>query len=107
AQTNALSGPGWKHLEGDATGDLAYLCELQCSVRRRFQKVVEVGIPFLSYAQMAPSTTFHHPRNLVESLLAASTEMARALRYQGAATFEYLVHSHTGEWLFIEINPRI
>ncbi|KZP24352.1 hypothetical protein FIBSPDRAFT_856971 [Athelia psychrophila] len=59
---------------------------------------------------MAPSTTFYHPRNLVESLLAASTEMARALRYQGAATFEYLeylVNSHTGEWLFIEINPRI
>ncbi|KZP17612.1 hypothetical protein FIBSPDRAFT_933972 [Athelia psychrophila] len=84
---NALSGPGWKHLEGDATGDLAYLCELQCSVRWRFQKVVEI----------CTNGAFHHPRNLVESLLAASTEMARALRYQGAATFEYLVHSHTGE----------
>ncbi|KZP13532.1 hypothetical protein FIBSPDRAFT_131451 [Athelia psychrophila] len=44
----ALSGPGWKHIEvhmGGATGDVAHLCELQCSVQRRFQKLVEMA-PF-------------------------------------------------------------
>ncbi|KZP17462.1 carboxylase:pyruvate/acetyl-coa/propionyl-CoA [Athelia psychrophila] len=94
----ALSGPGWKHVEvqivGDGTGDVVHLWERECSVQRRFQKVVE----------MAPSTI---PRNLVKPLLAASVKMARALRYQGVGTFEYLVNSHTGQWVFLEINPRI
>ncbi|KZP05787.1 hypothetical protein FIBSPDRAFT_343058 [Athelia psychrophila] len=53
---------------------------------------------------MAPSTI---TRNLVQLPLTASTEMARALRYQGAGTLGYLVSSHTGQWVFLEINPRI
>ncbi|KZP09284.1 hypothetical protein FIBSPDRAFT_938564 [Athelia psychrophila] len=46
-------------------------------------------------------------RNLVEYLLAASVDMAPALRYPGVSTFEYLVNSRTGNWVFLEINPRV
>ncbi|KZP24355.1 hypothetical protein FIBSPDRAFT_422040 [Athelia psychrophila] len=49
----ALSGPVWMHIEvhmGGATGDVVHLCELQCSVQRRFHKLVE----------MAPSTILPH-----------------------------------------------
>ncbi|KZP17617.1 hypothetical protein FIBSPDRAFT_957067 [Athelia psychrophila] len=49
----ALSGPVWMHIEvhmGGATGDVVHLCELQCSVQRRFQKLVE----------MAPFTNLPH-----------------------------------------------
>ncbi|KZP24411.1 hypothetical protein FIBSPDRAFT_951176 [Athelia psychrophila] len=56
---------------------------------------------------MAPLTTFHHPKELDEPVLAASTKMARALRYQDAGTFQHLVNSNTDGWVFFEINTRI
>ncbi|KZP24420.1 hypothetical protein FIBSPDRAFT_422958 [Athelia psychrophila] len=40
-------------------------------------------------------------------MLAASTKMARALRYQGVSAFKYLVGSHTSEWVSLAINPLI
>ncbi|KZP16324.1 hypothetical protein FIBSPDRAFT_958055 [Athelia psychrophila] len=96
----ALSGPGCKHIEvqivSDATGDVARLCEPQCSVQRPFQTVVE-----------CPPSSSTIPRHLVEPLLAASTKMARALSYQGVGTFEYLVNSHTGKRTSLEISPQI
>ncbi|KAF7975679.1 hypothetical protein HWV62_8781 [Athelia sp. TMB] len=75
----ALSGPGWKHIEVQIVGD-------------------GTG------DSMAPSTL---SRFLVEPLLAASLKLARALKYKGVGTFEYLVNAHSGEWVFLEINPRI
>lgn len=53
---------------------------------------------------MAPST---FPRKLINPLLDASLKMARHLKYKGLGTFEYLVNAHSGEWVFLEINPRI
>ncbi|KAI1798000.1 hypothetical protein LXA43DRAFT_2473 [Ganoderma leucocontextum] len=94
----ALVGPGWKHVEvqvvGDSEGNVTHLWERECSVQRRFQKIVE----------MAPSTL---PRTTVESLLDAALRMARKLRYVGLGTFEFLVNSQLQEWVFLEINPRI
>lgn len=53
---------------------------------------------------MAPSTL---PRKLVDPLLHASLKMAQHLKYKGLGTFEYLVNANSGEWVFLEINPRI
>ncbi|KZP03724.1 hypothetical protein FIBSPDRAFT_968744 [Athelia psychrophila] len=46
-------------------------------------------------------------RKLVEYLLAASVNVALALRYPGVGTPEYPVNSRTGKRVFLEINPRI
>ncbi|KZP27934.1 glutathione synthetase ATP-binding domain-like protein [Athelia psychrophila] len=74
----ALSGPGWEDVEVQIVGDGT-------------GDVVHLW----------------HPRNIVDLLLAASMKIARALRYQGVGTFEYLVNSHTGQRVFLEINPRV
>ncbi|KAH9849626.1 hypothetical protein C2E23DRAFT_737078 [Lenzites betulinus] len=94
----ALVGHGWRHVEvqvvGDGSGSVTHLWERECSVQRRFQKVVE----------MAPSTL---PRGVVEPIIYASLEMARHLRYAGLGTFEFLVNAQSNEWIFLEINPRL
>ncbi|RXW22219.1 hypothetical protein EST38_g3634 [Candolleomyces aberdarensis] len=94
----ALTGPGWKHIEvqviGDGTGGVNHLWERECSVQRRFQKIVET----------APSRL---PRSGVQPLINASLSLAVKLLYKGLGTFEFLVNSRTGEWVFLEINPRV
>ncbi|KAF4616510.1 hypothetical protein D9613_008775 [Agrocybe pediades] len=95
----ALTGPGWKHVEvqiiGDGT-DVNHLWERECSVQRRFQKIVEI----------APS---HLSREDVRPLLDASLKMAKKLQYKGLGTFEFLVNVDTPrrQWVFLEINPRV
>ncbi|KAF9554220.1 hypothetical protein CPC08DRAFT_753802 [Agrocybe pediades] len=95
----ALTGPGWKHVEvqivGDGT-DVNHLWERECSVQRRFQKIVEI----------APS---HLSREDVQPLLDASLKMAKKLTYKGLGTFEFLVNTDTPQrqWVFLEINPRV
>ncbi|KZP15964.1 hypothetical protein FIBSPDRAFT_749342, partial [Athelia psychrophila] len=61
---------------------------------RRLQKLVET----------APSTI---TRNLAQLLLAASTKMARAWRYQSTGTFACLVNPRSGDWVFLEIKPCV
>ncbi|KAM5532153.1 hypothetical protein V8D89_014178 [Ganoderma adspersum] len=94
----AFVGPGWKHVEvqvvGDGDGNVAHLWERECSVQRRFQKIIE----------MAPSTL---PRTTIEPLLHAALKMAQKLRYLSLGTFEFLINSQLQEWVFLEINPRI
>ncbi|KAJ8502625.1 hypothetical protein ONZ45_g11586 [Pleurotus djamor] len=94
----ALTGPGWKHIEvqivGDGQGGVTHLWERECSVQRRFQKIVEA----------APSSL---PRSAIQPLFDASVKLATKLQYKGLGTFEYLVNAQTLEWAFLEINPRV
>ncbi|KAG6918202.1 hypothetical protein DXG01_015991 [Tephrocybe rancida] len=94
----ALTGPFWKHVEvqivGDGSGAVTHLWERECSVQRRFQKIIEV----------APSRL--HP-SVIKTLLESSMTMARELKYRGLGTFEYLVNAQTLDWVFLEINPRV
>ncbi|KAF8067702.1 carboxylase:pyruvate/acetyl-coa/propionyl-CoA [Lyophyllum atratum] len=94
----ALIGPFWKHIEiqilGDGSGAVNHLWERECSVQRRFQKVME----------FAPSRL---PTSVIKSLIESSLKMAAHLIYRGLGTFEYLVNSQTSDWVFLEINPRV
>ncbi|KAJ3513150.1 hypothetical protein NLJ89_g3111 [Agrocybe chaxingu] len=94
----AFTGPGWKHIEvqviGDGTGAVNHFWERECSVQRRFQKIVE----------MAPSGL---SRKAVQPLIDASLKLASHLKYKGLGTFEYLVNAVTNSWIFLEINPRV
>ncbi|HVW09027.1 MAG TPA: pyruvate carboxylase [Bryobacteraceae bacterium] len=88
-----------KHVEvqilGDRHGNIVHLYERDCSVQRRHQKVVEV----------APAVNL--PKKVREGLAEAALKLAREAGYYNAGTVEFLVDADSGEFFFIEVNPRI
>lgn len=90
---------GFKHIEvqiiGDGQGGVKHLWERDCSVQRRFQKIVEVAPTPIS------------DRRVVARVIESAMTMASKLQYLGLGTFEYLANLGTGEFFFLEINPRI
>jgi pyruvate carboxylase len=88
-----------RHVEvqllGDRHGHLLHLHERDCSVQRRHQKVVEVA-PAIG---LAPE--------IRDGLCHAALQLGRAASYSSAGTVEFLVDTDSGEWFFIEVNPRI
>ncbi|MEP7167960.1 MAG: biotin carboxylase N-terminal domain-containing protein, partial [Bacteroidota bacterium] len=87
-----------KHIEvqllGDRHGNIVHLFERDCSVQRRFQKVVEVA--------PAPSLKQETKNKLYEYALA----IARKVNYDNAGTAEFLVDEKENIF-FIEVNPRV
>ena len=91
---------GARHIEVQVLGDgreVLALGERECTLQRRFQKLVEV----------APSPSL--PAPLRERIVAAALAMAREVAYEGLGTFEFLVDlaSNTLPFVFIEANPRL
>ncbi|KAJ5947853.1 hypothetical protein N7466_000868 [Penicillium verhagenii] len=90
---------GFHHVEiqviGDGTGQVRHLWERDCSVQRRFQKVVEYA-PALSC-----------DRGLVSQVIGCALKMASHIRYLSLGTFEFLVNEQRGEFYFLEVNPRL
>lgn len=80
---------------GDGMGNVRHLWERECSIQRRFQKVVE----------FAPSSI--RDRRVVERVIESAMRMARKVSYLSLGTFEFLVHSSTAEFYFLEVNPRL
>ena len=88
-----------RHVEvqilGDAHGNLVHLFERDCSIQRRNQKVIErAPAPYLDDATRG-------------GLCEAALKIGRATKYVGAGTVEFLIDADTGEFYFIEVNPRI
>ena len=88
-----------RHIEvqilGDRHGNLVHLYERDCTVQRRNQKVVErAPAVFLTDTQRA-------------ALCEAGLAIGRAVRYLNAGTVEFLQDADTGQFYFIEVNPRI
>ncbi len=87
-----------KHVEvqilGDTQGNLVHLYERDCSVQRRFQKVVEI----------APSLTLS-PETRTQ-LHQYALQIAGHVGYYNAGTVEFLVDQQERIY-FIEVNPRI
>ncbi len=88
-----------KHIEvqilGDKHGNILHLHERDCSVQRRHQKVIE----------QAPS--YGVDQKIIDGLCDAAVKLAREVNYTHAGTVEFLVDHESGEWYFIEMNPRI
>lgn len=86
-----------KHIEvqilGDNFGNIVHLYERDCSVQRRFQKVVEI----------APSNL---PQEIKDQLYDYALRIAQAVQYNNAGTVEFLV-DQDNQVYFIEVNPRI
>lgn len=87
-----------KHIEvqimGDNYGNIVHLYERDCSVQRRFQKVVEI----------APSPTL--PQDVKDKLYEYALRLAKEVNYNNVGTVEFLVDSDN-QIFFIEVNPRI
>ncbi|HEY3968331.1 MAG TPA: pyruvate carboxylase [Planctomycetaceae bacterium] len=88
-----------RHIEvqllGDKHGHLVHLYERDCSLQRRHQKVVEI----------APSPNLDS--ELRNRICDAALKIGRAVHYENAGTVEFLLDGDTGDFYFIEVNPRI
>ena len=89
--------PNARHVEvqilADNYGNIVHWGERECSIQRRYQKLIEESpAPALS-AQMR------------QALWDAAIRAAHALDYQNAGTVEFLVSGE--EFYFIEINARV
>ena len=88
-----------KHIEvqilGDQHGNVVHLHERDCSVQRRYQKVVEI----------APSIDLEG--SLKKDLCESAARLAKDIGYDNAGTVEFLYDMESKEWFFIEMNPRI
>jgi pyruvate carboxylase len=87
-----------KHIEvqilGDNYGNIVHLFERDCSVQRRFQKVVEVA-PCATISQETKNKLYHY-----------ALSICKQVNYSNAGTVEFLVDSNENIY-FIEVNPRI
>ncbi|GMH14091.1 hypothetical protein Nepgr_015932 [Nepenthes gracilis] len=88
-----------RHLEVqllcDQYGNVAALHSRDCSVQRRHQKIIEEG----PITVALPET--------VKQLEQAARRLAKCVSYVGAATVEYLYSMDSGEYYFLELNPRL
>lgn len=93
-----LITPG-RHVEvqilGDGRGGVIQLGERDCSVQRRYQKLIE--------ETPAPDL----PESLRQRLQDAAVRFAQGLSYRGAGTVEFLVDRPQQSFYFLEMNARI
>lgn len=87
-----------KHIEvqilADTHGNVVHLYERDCSIQRRFQKVVEV----------APS--YGLKQETRDKLYEYALKIAKEVNYNNAGTVEFLVDPDENIY-FIEVNPRV
>jgi len=87
-----------RHVEiqvlGDAHGSLLYCFERECSIQRRYQKIIEE----------APSPALD--AELRARMGAAAVAAGRAIQYQNAGTVEFVL-DRDGNFYFLEMNTRL
>ena len=87
-----------RHIEvqifGDSHGNVVHLFERECSIQRRYQKIIEE----------APSPAVHEDlrRELGEAAVAAG----KAIGYTGAGTVEFVL-ADDNRFYFLEVNTRL
>jgi acetyl/propionyl-CoA carboxylase alpha subunit len=92
-----------RHIEvqilGDRNGTIIDLGERECSVQRRYQKIVEI----------APAPNL--PETVRTKIINAARKLAESVSYSNVGTFEFLVDVDAGKdepgFAFIETNARI
>ncbi len=87
-----------RHIEvqvlGDGTGEVIHLFERECSIQRRFQKIIEE----------APSSSL--PKALAAEICDSAVQLAKAANYRNAGTVEFIL-AQDGRYFFLEMNTRL
>ncbi|MEM6800394.1 MAG: acetyl-CoA carboxylase biotin carboxylase subunit [Bacteroidota bacterium] len=88
-----------RHIEfqifGDKHGNAIHVLERECSIQRRYQKVVEESpSPIMS-------------EELRTKMGAAAVNAAKALDYDNAGTVEFIYDDKSGDFYFLEVNTRL
>lgn len=94
--------PRARHIEvqviGDLHGGVGHLWERECSVQRRFQKIVEIA----PAPHLAPETR--------AEIVEAAVRIASDVGYSSLGTFEFLLDASEGSgdrFFFLEANARL
>ncbi|MEK6480656.1 biotin carboxylase N-terminal domain-containing protein [Catalinimonas sp. 4WD22] len=87
-----------RHIEvqilGDQKGNLVHLFERECSLQRRYQKIIEEA--------PSPSLDAQTRKAICES----AVQLAKAIPYTNAGTIEFLLDKNQ-QFYFLEMNTRI
>jgi acetyl/propionyl-CoA carboxylase alpha subunit len=87
-----------RHIEvqvlGDGKGSVVHVFERECSVQRRFQKIIEEA--------PAPNLT----PDLRKRICDAAVALAAAAKYKNAGTVEFIL-APDGRFFFLEMNTRL
>jgi propionyl-CoA carboxylase alpha chain/3-methylcrotonyl-CoA carboxylase alpha subunit/acetyl-CoA/propionyl-CoA carboxylase biotin carboxyl carrier protein len=87
-----------RHIEvqilGDGRGNIIHAYERECSIQRRFQKVIEES--------PAPALSVE----LRDQICAAAVDLASKAKYLNAGTVEFIL-SPDGSFYFLEMNTRL
>jgi acetyl-CoA carboxylase biotin carboxylase subunit len=91
--------PNARHVEiqvlGDRQGNIVHLFERDCSLQRRYQKMLEEApCPVLSL-------------DLRREICQAALALARQVHYESAGTVEFILDQDKGRFYFLEMNTRI
>lgn len=105
---NAFGNPGIyvekyitkiRHIEfqvlSDEYGNVIHLGERDCTVQRRYQKLIE------------ESPSVHIDENLREKMGSIATSAAKAIDYRNVGTVEFILDLETKKFYFMEMNTRI
>ena len=88
-----------RHIEfqifGDQHGNTIHLLERECTIQRRYQKVIEESPSPI----MTPA--------LRQTMGNAAVKAAKALQYDNAGTVEFIYDDKTGDFYFLEVNTRL
>jgi acetyl/propionyl-CoA carboxylase alpha subunit len=88
-----------RHIEvqvfGFGDGNAIHLFGRECSIQRRYQKIVEEST--------GPNLDAHQ----LERMYDAAVSLVRQQRYSGAGTIEFLYDDQTHDFYFLEMNTRI
>ncbi|MDG6995420.1 MAG: acetyl-CoA carboxylase biotin carboxylase subunit [Nitrososphaerota archaeon] len=82
-------------LASDDSQQFIHLGERECSIQRRYQKLIEIS----------PSPVVNE--EIRRRITSYAISVADAVRYSNAGTVEFLRDSATGNFYFIEVNSRL